>query len=164
MESPFGIGELKDVIWNCAGNKSPRLDGFNMVFYKACWDIVKTKLFEVVKEFFWPSRVPKAITILFLALIPKIDIPQSLDEFMPICLVGSLYIIIFNILASRLKLVIRKLISRCQTTFVTNMKLMDGVFVLNETVDFSKRNNRSCMLVKIDFENTYMFLGIFLGA
>lgn len=75
LESPFGMKELKDVIWDCIGGKIYGPDGFNLGFYKACWNIVKMELFEVVKGFFWFSHVPKAITTLFLALISKIDNP-----------------------------------------------------------------------------------------
>lgn len=60
-----------------------------------------------------------------------------------------------NLLANKLKLVIHKLISKCQTAFVSNRKLLDGVLVLNEVVDFSKRANRKCILVKVDFEKSY---------
>lgn len=33
--------------------------------------------------------------------------------------------------------------------------MLDGVLVLNEVVEFGKRKNRRCMLVKVDFEKAY---------
>lgn len=68
---------------------------------------------------------------------------------------GSVYKIIVKLLASRLKVVVPKLISTSQTAFVCKRHRVDGVLILNELVDFSKRSKRRCMLVKIDFENTY---------
>jgi hypothetical protein len=34
--APFVEEDVKDTIWSCDGNKSPRLDGFNLNFFKVC--------------------------------------------------------------------------------------------------------------------------------
>lgn len=65
---------------------------------------------------------------------------------------GSVYKIFAKLLADRLKLVVHKFISKCQTAFVVSSQLMHGVPVLNEVVDFSKRAKRKCMLVKVNFQ------------
>lgn len=83
------------VVWEGSEDKSPRHDGFNLSFFKACWEIVKGDLMRVVYEFHRSSRVQKAIIVSFIALIPKVDNPLALDEFRPICLVGSVYNIFF---------------------------------------------------------------------
>lgn len=36
-----------------------------------------------------------------------------------------------------------------------NRNMLDGVLVINEIMDFVKRNKKSCMLVKVDFEKAY---------
>jgi len=46
---------------------------------------------------------PKGINAYFISLIPKVHNPQSLDEYRPILLVGSVYRINSKILAKRLK-------------------------------------------------------------
>lgn len=56
---------------------------------------------------------------------------------------------------SRLKVVIPKLILKCETVFITNRQMVDGVLVLNEAVDFASREKTRCMLVKMDFEKVY---------
>lgn len=91
----------------------------------------------------------------FIVLILKVDNSLSLDEFRPIYFVGSVYKIFAKFLASRLKVVIPKLIFKCQTTFIANRKLLDGVLVLNEVVDFARRAKKRCMLIKVYFEKAY---------
>ncbi|KAI5445364.1 hypothetical protein KIW84_013555 [Lathyrus oleraceus] len=91
LEEPFTMEELKDVIWNSNGEKSMRPHGFNMGFYKKCWEIVKDALFGCVSEFYLNSILPKSITTSFITLLPKTSNPQGLNEFLPICLVGSVY-------------------------------------------------------------------------
>ena len=34
--------------------------------------------------------------------------------------------------------------------------MLDGVLVLNEILDFSKKNKKECMLVNVDFEKSHV--------
>ncbi|XP_058724451.1 uncharacterized protein LOC131595932 [Vicia villosa] len=90
-----------------------------------------------------------------IALIPKSNNPQSLGEFRPICLVGSLYKIIAKILATRIKEVIGSLVSTNQTAFVPGRNMLDGVLLVNEIIDWLRRKKKSCLLLKVDFEKAY---------
>lgn len=58
-----------------------------------------------------------------------------------------MYNIFAKLLVDRLKLVIHKLIFKCQYAFVANRQLLDDVLVLNEVIDFAKRAKRKCLLV-----------------
>lgn len=71
-----------------------------------------------MKDFHVKTILPKAITSLFLTLIPKIQHSINLGEYIPICLVGSLYKILAKLLAARLKIAIGGLISHCQSAFI----------------------------------------------
>ncbi|MCH96329.1 LINE-1 reverse transcriptase like [Trifolium medium] len=55
----------------------------------------------------------------------------------------------------RLKGVIRKLISTCQTAFVPGRQILDGVVVVNELIDLAKRRRDKALLLKVDFEKAY---------
>ncbi|MCH80924.1 LINE-1 reverse transcriptase like [Trifolium medium] len=147
--------EVKDVIWSCDGNKSPGPDGFNLNFFKACWSIVKDDVMAFLREFHVNSILPKAVTASFLTLIPKKDHPQDLFYYRPICLIGSLYKILSKILANRLKCILGKLISNCQSAFLPHRQILDGVLVLNEILDLTKRRKDECFLFKVDFERAY---------
>ncbi|GAU35252.1 hypothetical protein TSUD_323890 [Trifolium subterraneum] len=104
--------EVREAIWSSDGNKCPRSDGFNFNFLKACWDIIKGDIMELLIEFHGSATLPKAITSSFFPLIPKKDHPQALSDYRPICLVSSLYKILSNVLTARLKKVLGKLISK----------------------------------------------------
>ncbi|XP_058734104.1 uncharacterized protein LOC131605811 [Vicia villosa] len=116
---------------------------------------VKEDIFNYVCDFYTNANLPKAVSSSFLALIPKVSNPRNLSEFRPICLVGCLYKIIAKVLANRLKRVVDKLISKTQTAFIPGRHIQDGMVVLNEVVDFAKRNKRSCLVLKVDFEKAY---------
>jgi hypothetical protein len=129
---------VKETVWSCDGNKSPGPDGFNINFFKACWSIVQKDVLDFLREFHETVVLPKAMTASFFTLIPKKDHPQDLFYYRPICLIESLYKILSKLLANRLKKVLGKLISKCQSTFLPQRQILDGVVVLNEIIDLAK--------------------------
>jgi hypothetical protein len=42
-----------------------------------------------------------------------------------------------------------------QSAFIKGRNLVDGVVVINEVVDLARRNGRSCLILKVDFEKAY---------
>ncbi|GAU47212.1 hypothetical protein TSUD_403530 [Trifolium subterraneum] len=56
---------------------------------------------------------------------------------------------------TKLKRVLSKLISNCQSAFLPKRQIMDGVLVLNEIIDLAKRRKDECLIFKVDFERTY---------
>lgn len=80
--------------------------------------------------------MPKVISACFLALIPKNDNPQYLDEYQLICLIWCIY----------------KILSISVSIWSEDF---DEVFVVIELVDLTKRRKEECMLFKVTFENAY---------
>jgi hypothetical protein len=111
-----------------------------------------------VSEFHRNGKLAKGINSTFIALIPKIDNPQRLNDFRPISLVGSLYKILAKVLANRLRLVIGSVVSESQTAFVRDRQILDGVLIANEAVDEARRSKKELMLFKVDFEKAYDYV------
>ncbi|XP_058758239.1 uncharacterized protein LOC131631463 [Vicia villosa] len=155
LERVFTEEEVKEAVWSCDGNKSPSSDGFSLEFFNSNWEVVKVDVVRLVADFHEKARLTKACTSVFIALIPKVRIPQSLSDYRPINLVGSLYKIIAKFLAARLRGVVGKLVSSNQTNFVLDRNISDGVLVVNEVVDLARREKRSYVVLKVDFEKAY---------
>ncbi|GAU48313.1 hypothetical protein TSUD_405300 [Trifolium subterraneum] len=95
------------------------------------------------------------INVTFIALIPKVESPQRLNDFRPISLVGSLYKILAKVLVNRLRLVMGSVISESQTVFVRDRKILNEILIANEVVDEARRAKKELMLFKVDFEKAY---------
>lgn len=108
-----------------------------------------------VLDFHRNGKLLKGINNTFVTLIPKKDCPQSLNDFRPISLVGSLYKVLAKLLANRLKSVISSHISDSQSAFVKARKILDGILVANEIVDEAKKLKKDLLLLKVDFEKAY---------
>ena len=93
-------------MWDCDSLKSPGPDGINFGFIKDFWLDMKDDIMRFVSEFHRNGKLLKGINTTFIALIPKVDSPQKLNDFRPISLVRSMYKILAKFLANRLRGVI----------------------------------------------------------
>ncbi|CAJ2657018.1 unnamed protein product [Trifolium pratense] len=152
---PFTEAEVKSAVWDCDSFKSPGPDGINFGFIKDFWAELRGDIMRFISEFHRNGKLAKGINSTFIALIPKVDSPQRLNDFRPISLVGCLYKILAKVLANRLRLVIGSVISEAQTAFVKDRQILDGILVANEVVDEAQRSKKELMLFKVDFEKAY---------
>ncbi|GAU10186.1 hypothetical protein TSUD_420150, partial [Trifolium subterraneum] len=155
LVKPFSEAEVKSAVWDCDSFKSPGPDGVNFGFIKDFWAEIRGDVMRFISEFHRNGKLTKGINSTFIALIPKIDSPQRLNDFRPISLVGSIYKILAKVLANRLRLVIGSVISGSQTAFVKNRQILDGILVANEVVDEARKFRKELMLFKVDFEKAY---------
>jgi len=112
---PFSLDEVKATVWDCDSFKSLGPDGINFDFIKDFWHELKDEIMRFVSEFHRNDKLSKGINTTFIALIPKVDSPQKLNDFRPISLVGSLYKILAKLLANRLRMVIGSVISETRS-------------------------------------------------
>jgi len=152
---PFMLEEVKQAIWDCDSYKSPGPDGITFGFIKEFWQELKDDFMRFVGEFHRNGRLTKWVNATFIALIPKINSPQRLNDFRPISLVGCMYKVLAKILANRLRAVIGSVVLDSQSAFVKGNQILDGILVVNEAVDEVRRMNKEMLLFKVDFEKAY---------
>ncbi|XP_024642310.1 uncharacterized protein [Medicago truncatula] len=149
---PFSVQEIKEAVWDCDSHKSP---GINFGFIKEFWIEMKDEIVRFVSEFHRNGKLSKGINTTFIALIPKVDSPQKLNDFRLISLAGSLYKILAKLLANRLRGVISSVVSESQSAFVKNRQILDGILIANEAVDEACKFKKELMLFKVDFEKAH---------
>jgi hypothetical protein len=155
LTKPFSESKVKAAVWDCDSFKSPGPDGVNLGFIKDFWEDMKGDVLRFISEFHRNGKLTKGLNSTFIALIPKVDSPQRLNDFRPISLVGSLYKILAKLLANRLRRVIGSVISETQTAFVKDRQILDGILIANEVVDEARRSKKELLLFKVDFEKAY---------
>jgi hypothetical protein len=153
--APFTMDEIERVVKESDGSKSPGPDGFNYAFIKEFWGLMKGEVRIMFDQFHGVECLPRGLLSYFLALIPKVNSPETLGDFRPISLLGCLYKLIAKVLAARLALVVGSVVSSAQSAFIKNRQLVDGVLVLNEVVDYAKKTGKDCLILKVDFQKAY---------
>ena len=84
---------------------------------------------EEIKKIFSERRVPKYLNKTHIALIPKIQGPETLGNYRPINLCNSVYKVMTKIIIARLRPFMGNLISPLQTPFVLGRKGVDNAII-----------------------------------
>ena len=95
--------QIKKGIQDCCRDKSLGPDGYSLVVYQDCWDILKQDLLDVFEDFYNSGVVNSVTNSTYVCLILEKDEHMRLSEFRPISLETSLYKIIAKVLSLRLR-------------------------------------------------------------
>jgi hypothetical protein len=75
------------------------------------WAILQSGIMNFVSSFFLDKKIPRGCNTCFITLIPKVDNPCLISDYRPISLINVQYKIIAKLLATRLSLVVDKLVN-----------------------------------------------------
>lgn len=92
-----------------------------------------------------------------IALIPKIQGPETLRNYRLISLCNTMYMVVTKIIVARLWPFLDKLISPMQTTFVLGRKGIDNMIIAQEIIHSlgKKSGKMGYMALKIDLKKAY---------
>lgn len=109
-------------MWSLKSFKALGSDGLHAGFYQRFWLIMGNLVIEEVKKVFVSKKIPEVINRTYIALIPKIQGPETLGNYRPISLCNMVYKIVTKIIMARLRPLLGKLISPFQTAFLLGRK------------------------------------------
>ncbi|KHN01192.1 Transposon TX1 putative 149 kDa protein, partial [Glycine soja] len=70
------------------------------------WDMLKVDFMRYLEEFHQNGVIPRGCNSSFISLIPKVEVPNQLDDFIQFSLVVCMYKMLAKILSNRLKKVL----------------------------------------------------------
>ena len=103
---------------HCDRDKALRLDGFTIVVFQDCWDVIKEDLVRVFIEFHRSGIINQRTNAMFIALLPKNSLTKKISDFRPISLITCLYEIIAKVLSEQLRSVLHETIHSTHGAFV----------------------------------------------
>ncbi|KAL8142910.1 LOW QUALITY PROTEIN: hypothetical protein V2J09_015942 [Rumex salicifolius] len=157
LSTPFKDDEIWASVRRMGAYKSPRIDGFQPVFYHSCWDIVNVSVCNFIRAFFASGQLPAEVNATIIHLIGKVAHPELVSQFRPISLCNVLYKMITKILAHRLQPIMSKLVGPTQSSFILGRVISDNVVLVQEIVHSMshKSGRKGWMLIKLDLEKAY---------
>ena len=150
--------EIRANLWALKSLKAPSPDGLHAGFYQHFWMEVKNSICEEIKEVFTHGVVPSYLNETLIALLPKCQNPESLDNYRPISLCNSIYKVISKIIVARIRPHLSNLISPVQATFVPGRRGTNNVCIAQEllhTLDNKKKGRVGYMAIKLDLKKAY---------
>jgi hypothetical protein len=102
LVAPFLQQEIDNIINLVPIDKAPGLDGFNGLFLKKCWGIIKKDFYKLCQDFFDCNINLDCLNESFITLVPKKNNPETVNDFRPISLLNSSIKLLTKILAERL--------------------------------------------------------------
>ncbi|CAL1387688.1 unnamed protein product [Linum trigynum] len=98
-------------------------DGLQAVFYQQTWRVVWKAMTDMALSFFENGTLPAAATESTLVLIPKVEKPEFVTQLRPISLNNVILKVVTKEMTSRMKPIMKKLISPRQISFIPGDKL-----------------------------------------
>jgi hypothetical protein len=112
LDNPCTLQEISVALKSFSKDKSPGPDGWTVEFYLHFFDLVGPDLLELVEDNKLHGKVIGALNSTFLTLIPKEDTSSSFGDYRPIALCNLCYKLISKIIATRIKPILSRILSK----------------------------------------------------
>lgn len=97
----------------------------------------------------------EAFNSTLIALIPKVDKPQSFDDFRPISLCNCVYKITSRIIALRIKPILSRMISKEQFAFFSHRQIHEAIGIAQEMLHWIKTVPKKAAILKINLSKAF---------
>jgi hypothetical protein len=118
LEKPCTREEILEVLKGFTKDKSPGTDGWTVEFFLHFFELVGHYFLNVVEETRLRGEVIRPINSNFLALIPKVNSPNTFSNYRPIALCNLCYKIIAKVIAKRIRPILSHALSEEQLGFL----------------------------------------------
>jgi hypothetical protein len=155
ITKPFTTEEIDGVIAKMSCDKAPGPDGFNCMFLKKCWPIIKHGFYQLAEDIYLDKVALDSINNSYITLVPKCQIPEKINDYMPISLTNCCLMFLTKMAAGRLQEVIMDCIHKNQYGFINKRTIHDCVAWAFEYIYQCKASGASRVILKLDFEKAF---------
>lgn len=131
-------------------------DGFNGLFYKVAWPIIKDDVINTLNAF-WSldARSFHLLNDAFMVLLRKKQAPNCLKDYRPISLMHSFSKLLTKCLARRLQPKLESLVAYNQSAFIEGRIIHDNFRVVQLTCCWLHSRKSPAVLLKVDIAKAF---------
>ena len=155
-EGELSIKECLEALKSMVSDKSPGTDGLPCEFYKVFWKDVAEILINSFNYSYEIGKLSISQRRGIIKLIPKKDANlNSIKNWRPLTLLNCDYKIATKAIASRIKMVLPKLVSNDQTGFIRDRFIGENIRLIDSVIKYTKAKNMPGLLLFLDFEKAF---------
>lgn len=156
LEGQLTYKEISEVLLNMKHDKSPGMTGFTAEFFKVFWRQLGFFVLRAINFGYTKGELSITQCQGIIICIPKENKPkQFLKNWRPLTLLDVVYKIASGTIASRIKSVIIKLISKDQTGFIKGRYIGENIRLIYDLMNYTEQNDIQGLLLLIDFEKAF---------
>ena len=156
LEGYITLREAGEVLYKMENNKSPGSTGFSSEFFKFFWKDLGNFLVNSLNYSFDQRELSTTQKEGIITCIPKGNKSKKyIKNWRPISLLNISYKIGSGCIANRFKNILEIIIDLDQSGFVSGRFIGDNIRLLYDVINFSKEQNKTGLLLLIDFEKAF---------
>ena len=125
LVQPFTRDEIDLLVRKLPVDKAPGPNGFNGLFIKKCWNVIKEDFYKLCEDFFSLLVNLESINSSFITLVAKVHSPETVNDYRPISVLNMDIKLLTKLLADRLHMVILQLLHANQYGFIRTRTIQD---------------------------------------
>ena len=156
MEGLISVEELTTHLKKIKNNVSPGSTGFTNEFFKFFWVDIKHFVTRAINYSYELGQLSVTQRLGIVTIIPKGDKDKSLlKNWRPLTLLNTMYKLVSGCIAERIKPHLDSIINNDQKGFVSGRFIGEAVRSTYAILSYAKNNNKTGILLLIDFEKAY---------